>query len=641
MFDNGRKNIGVILCDIGNYYQKQVCRTLTSYALEKGYNLAFFSFFLCYGVNTKNGIAEANIINLIPYENFDGFIVCHDTFQNEEAVHDIFADIKSRTKAPVVTIRRKWEDFPGVLVENKGAIRNIVEHFIDVHHFDRIAFMSGPKDHPDAQVRLEDYKEALAGRGLPYKEEYVYYGDFWYGMSKEAAHYFVEECEERPQAIVCANDYMAVSLCNELINMGILIPDDIALSGFDDIWESIANIPPMTTVSIPTERMCKVAFKMIEQGMKGEELPQVQYLSPEIKIRNSCGCEGIDMSTMLKQSVGQKQDYEKMLEMFRFNTYMFVEMSAVTRAEELVYHTRLIGREDSYVKNFFICLGEGEGRRYPNYSSFAKGYPRRTKAVGSVLNCEYISTERFDTSELLPKEATVEDPMIYYFLPIHNQERTFGYFAVQYEGIHGCQKTFHSWLAILGNSLESLRLRLKTNALLDELNNLYVHDALTGLMNRRGFENYSREFYEKSQDEDRTMVIISIDMDNLKVVNDRFGHAQGDVALQAIGKAMKYAAGMQDVCTRIGGDEFAIVGLDYTEETVKELIDRFYESLRKFNVDSGLPYVVDASCGYYLIGQGQEITLESAMKYSDDRLYENKRERKKAKNDGVLRNENI
>lgn len=60
--------------------QKKDCYVLTSNVCVKGYNLAYFSFFLTYGGDTKNGRGEANIINLIPYENFDGFIVCHDTF---------------------------------------------------------------------------------------------------------------------------------------------------------------------------------------------------------------------------------------------------------------------------------------------------------------------------------------------------------------------------------------------------------------------------------------------------------------------------------------------------------------------------------------------------------------------------------
>lgn len=639
MFDNGRKNICVILCEVAAHYQEQVCRTLTSYARDKGYNLAYFTFFVCYGVYTKNGMGEANIINLVPYENFDGFIICHDTMQNEQAVKQIFAYIKERTRKPVVTLRRAWEDYPCILAENKGAIKEIVQHFVDVHHFDRIAFFSGPKDHPDAITRLADYKEGLASRGIDYDEEYVFYGDFWRKLSKEAAQYFIKTLPEIPQAVVCANDYMALSLCNELVNFGKIVPKDIAVSGFDDIWEATINMPPVTTVTMPVEKMSELAFATLERMMNGGDVPRVQTLRTVPVIRDSCGCQGMDMETAVRKRVRQSQEYEKILDLIRYNTYTFVEMSDVQRAQELVNHTRLLDVEDNYIKNFFICLGEGEGSQHPKYCSEKNGYPKQSQAVGAAINGAILQTETavFDTSDLLPREAVEQEPMIYYFFPLHNLNSTFGYFAISYEGTHSCGKSFHSWLAILGNVLEGMRLRQKTNALLDELNSMYVHDVLTGLLNRRGFEINSQEFYERSRTEKRTLVIISIDMDNLKIVNDKFGHKQGDIALQTIGKAILHAAEPGDVCARIGGDEFSVAGMDYNEQKAQGFVEKFNKYLEKFNRDSGRPYLVGASCGWYLISASHGISLEAAIVKSDEHLYETKRDKKKNHNDCVLR----
>ncbi len=639
MFDNGRKNICVILCEAAAHYQEQVCRTLTSYARDKGYNLAYFTFFVCYGVYTKNGMGEANIINLVPYENFDGFIICHDTIQNKQAVKQIFAYIKERTRKPVVTLRRAWEDYPCILAENKGAIKEIVQHFVDVHHFDRIAFFSGPKDHPDAITRLADYKEGLASRGIDYDEKYVFYGDFWRKLSKEAAQYFITKLPEIPQAVVCANDYMALSLCNELVNFGKIVPKDIAVSGFDDIWEATINMPPVTTVTMPVEKMSELAFETLERMMNGGDVPRVQTLRTVPVIRDSCGCQGMDMETAVRKRVRQSQEYEKILDLIRYNTYTFVEMSDVQRAQELVNHTRLLEVEDNYIKNFFICLGEGEGRQHPKYCSEKNGYPKQSQAVGAAVNGAILQTETavFDTSDLLPREAVEQEPMIYYFFPLHNLNITFGYFAISYEGTHSCGKSFHSWLAILGNVLENMRLRQKTNALLDELNNMYVHDVLTGLLNRRGFEINSQEFYEKSRTEKRTLAIISIDMDNLKIVNDKFGHKQGDIALQTIGKAILHAAEPGDICARIGGDEFSVAGMDYNEQKAQGFVEKFDEYLEKFNRDSGRPYLVGASCGWYLVSAFHGISLEAAIVKSDEHLYETKREKKKDHRDCVLR----
>lgn len=98
MFHNGRKNLCVVLSDPANHYQEQVCKTLTSLAQVRGYNLAYFACFTSYGVDTKNGRGQSNIINLIPYEKFDGFLICHDTLVDTQAVEQMFQYISSVQK---------------------------------------------------------------------------------------------------------------------------------------------------------------------------------------------------------------------------------------------------------------------------------------------------------------------------------------------------------------------------------------------------------------------------------------------------------------------------------------------------------------------------------------------------------------
>lgn len=82
---NGRKTIGIILFDITGYYQQQLVHTLSKTASKHGYNLLTFSAFTIYGSDTKNAAGEYNILHLIPYEHLDALIVCHDTFNSDEA----------------------------------------------------------------------------------------------------------------------------------------------------------------------------------------------------------------------------------------------------------------------------------------------------------------------------------------------------------------------------------------------------------------------------------------------------------------------------------------------------------------------------------------------------------------------------
>ena len=83
---NGRKTIGIILFDITGYYQQQLVHTLSKNASKRGYNLLTFSAFTIYGSDTKNAAGEYNILHLIPYEQLDALIVCHDTFNSNDAV---------------------------------------------------------------------------------------------------------------------------------------------------------------------------------------------------------------------------------------------------------------------------------------------------------------------------------------------------------------------------------------------------------------------------------------------------------------------------------------------------------------------------------------------------------------------------
>ena len=427
------------------------------------------------------------------------------------------------------------------------------------------------------------------------------------------------ELAEKPEVIVCANDYMASSLMNELIAKGFLVPDDIAVSGFDNIWESSITLPPITTVSVPVHDMVKQAVGLIEAMWRGETVPQKSYVNSEVIFRNSCGCETFNMQSMLAKRVRQMNEYQSIMDSNQSNTYMFIDLSDLDHVEGIEKSLR-VGAND-HIDSFFICLGEGRGEQYPKYCSPANGFAKKSKVVGGLFHKRACVFDAFETSQLLPKDVSEDKPMIYYFFPIHNNQFSYGYLAVSYEDNYSTNKTFNNWLAILGNALEMIHIKQKNQGLLQELNNLYVHDALTGLYNRRGFDSVSFEKYKKAKKEKKSFVIFAIDMDNLKVVNDRFGHMNGDLALRTIGEAMQAVAGKEDACARVGGDEYNVVGIGYTEDMAEQFVKDFNGYLEDFNEESELPYLVKASVGYCLLESEKKRDLEDCVNAADGKLY--------------------
>lgn len=623
---NGRKTIGIILFDITGYYQQQLVHTLSKTASKHGYNLLTFSAFTIYGSDTKNAAGEYNILHLIPYEQLDALIVCHDTFNSNEAVEELWKLVTERCQAPIISIRKKVNGCYNILVEDTDAIPAFVRHFHDVHHFDRIAFMSGPYNHPDAIFRLEKYKEAMAELGLDCPEEYIFEGNFWKDCALDASKHFMS-LKKRPQAIVCANDYMALSLCKELTLQGYSVPQDIAISGFDDVRDARANVPPLTTCYVSVSDMAKKAMETIDTLLNGKEAPACTFVPTKIIIRNSCGCESSTMKDLSLSRMYEVEFMEQLINQNAHNTFVSISLENMTSAEDIGDYLRL---EDvpGIARDFYLCLGIHGNGAYPQVKKKAPGFAKRSHSIYSLRDLNPISTSSFETKKLLPPEAIREEPMAVFFFPIHYLEYNFGYVAATSNGEEAQDTLFHSWLSLIGNTLENSRIRAKNQALLEKLNMLYHEDFLTKLYNRRGFEQFSEEEFSEAKKHNIKTMTLSIDMDNLKYINDVYGHSHGDLALQTIADAMRQACSGCEICARIGGDEFAVFGYDYSEDKAKQYTENFLQYLKDFNADSSLPYCVNASFGYTISDPSLSISREQYMKASDDLLYQNKRKRK-------------
>ena len=115
-------------------------------------------------------------------------------------------------------------------------------------------------------------------------------------------------------------------------------------------------------------------------------------------------------------------------------------------------------------------------------------------------------------------------------------------------------------------------------------------------------------------------MVLGIDMDNLKYINDVYGHAQGDIALCTIAKAMQAACENDEICARMGGDEFEVFAFQYNQEMADGFVERFQSYLESFNKTNDLPYQVNASTEYTITEPDSKKTLEDYIKESDSLL---------------------
>jgi diguanylate cyclase (GGDEF)-like protein len=153
---------------------------------------------------------------------------------------------------------------------------------------------------------------------------------------------------------------------------------------------------------------------------------------------------------------------------------------------------------------------------------------------------------------------------------------------------------------------------------------LALIDELTGLYNRRGFLSYANHLLGLSNRTQRGLILIYADLDDLKRINDYFGHEDGDKALICIAKVLQETFRSSDVIGRVGGDEFAILALEAKAESLDVLRKRIKENLKLAVRSSDSKYELALSLGIIYYNPEKPQTIEELLNRADGLMYEEK-----------------
>lgn len=184
--------------------------------------------------------------------------------------------------------------------------------------------------------------------------------------------------------------------------------------------------------------------------------------------------------------------------------------------------------------------------------------------------------------------------------------------------------------------LEESLITLKENNIV--LDTLSKSDALTGIMNRRGFYHAGEALLERNKQAGGRTLVAYIDMNNLKIINDRYGHDEGDFSIKLISELLMETAGSTGLVGRVGGDEFALImpalpAGEASEEDLNEekaFVARIYQRFGQYNEKSAKVYNITVSVGTCMVEAGDALTLKEAMTLADGKLYEEKQNRVKS-----------
>lgn len=617
------KKIALFVGEVSAEYQSGVASGIIEEVRQRGYSLHIFNNFGAYSANVFHGYGEKSIIHIPDMSRYDGVIIAGDTF-NVEGMYEELTEMLQHNGCPVICLRKEDTRFHSILSENYEPIRDMVEHFIQKHNFQRICYMSGKREMKDAQIRLKAYLDTMEKHGLPVTEHMIFHGNYWKNMGDEALDWFLEEGKPLPQVIVCANDYMAVSICDALHKRGIIVPDQISVSGFDDVEQARVSIPSLTSIKVNYQDMGQKAVHMLENLWQGrdahEGIGSVEIIS---KYRGSCGCaQSID-----EEAVRNLFHYKEQLQSALYHgSSMYVDLENTDTFRALMN----VGR--AYISairfnQIFVCMCDEQERQEEKAAMMSQYTEHMILRNVMTMKEDVAHEERFLRRDLLP-EAYRREGEILYISTLHERNDCFGYVVLTTDSPDDLRYQFQTWISSMSMALAKVQM-YQENQVLNEMRQQYGRDALTGIPNRREMESVLQKQYDHLRQSGEGFFVVSVDMDGLKYINDHFGHLEGDEALKALAEILEAEQGERGVAARTGGDEFQICIATQSQGIVEARIAAIRQQIDQFNDRKEKPYELSASIGYARCDQC--VPLLNCLQQADKNMYQEKSGKKMAR----------
>lgn len=633
-----QKNIAVLMTGLDSDAQAETLRGIEEYGKARGYNIAVFLWFTGAFEREKHNLGEINLAKLPDLNLFDGVIVFANAMhkpENKRFIEEIIAEVT----VPVVGVGCRIGDSYGIYSDCYSAMKAVVEHFIVEHGMSRIHFVRGVEGNPDAEARYAGYKDALKEHGIPFDEDRVSLGDFYVTGGEFAAKEILSSKLEFPEAIVCANDIMALTICDILVEHGYSIPEDVAIAGYDYTNEGRFHNPTLMTVRSNFVELGKLTCQTLIDAAQGKEPDREVLLPDEVVLAESCGCKGPDIISMNEQT---KLHY------------------SADVAHRIMMHQQILLEKD-------LVEGDGFQDWIQSMRKFIKDVnPRefyccvKDNFVESILESDVLVQQDVSIEEMLEftedsnvviayKDGKFKDkanfksclcldnlfmetkePKTYIFTTIHYLERNFGYFVFVDSAFPITNPMFIHFMINMGHSLENIRKQSLLKNVMGHLDELYIRDSLTGAYNRFGMERFFAEIKKKCLMSRVRMQLSFIDLDDLKKINDEFGHEEGDRVINQVAKILKDNAGRFYVI-RYGGDEFIVLGNVKGEKEVEDYWRKVQKDVDVYNESTKRKAKISLTIGYDVFTVGPETSLEECISVADNLMYDKKKAKKQGR----------
>lgn len=626
---NKSKVIGFCGSYLFNQLPIQFIKQLRQQGLQYGYHLIALSCGSDSAKDTDETIGDQYLIDLIRYIPLTGMVVLSETIKNPTLLEHIRIICREKN-IPVFSIDASLDGCYNMISDNAGGFEQMVRHVVEFHGCRKVNMLAGWKGDFYSEQRVSVFKKVLEENSIPIEEERIKYADFWDIPARKAVREFMKSPLPVPEAIVCANDSMAIAACAELQKFGYSVPEDIIITGFDGIQSGQNHFPVLTTCEPDFQEAASFIVHELEKFNTNQYFKAYDHPFHFIpKIQQSCGCKPKTFHN-LNQVISTL--YENLGDSAWHSISMNQLISANLNNESIPELSKILPEHVNLWKSYFrfSCVKSSMFSSCKVEDNFTNMVSILDIRSGNVSNANKI----FPIEEFIPNMDDIENADTFIVRLLNSGKTVYGYNVEGFQeiderGMQRCNDFAFFLSYCLNTVVHNAKQKELTEGLIKanhEISMMSLHDPMTGLFNRRGFYHCVEKILKDEQNAGKYLYIFSIDMNHLKYINDTFGHSEGDFAITTLSQALLKVSGSSALCARFGGDEFVVVipHADKDAYTALEFYNKILNEFASANVIYQKPYKIEASVGMSYQEVSTAIDIEALLAEADKYMYQMK-----------------
>ena len=575
------------ICILLSRLYKPACRQLLRGMLRQlrctGYTAVVFQMNEDSG-NAKIAQGELNLLHLLRFELFDGVIFAPYTFSKAYA-KVIGSFLTENCSVPLVCVGNEESSGLRVWCDDRAEFAELVRHLIGVHGCKDILCLTGPAELAVSGSRYAGYCDAMQEAGLRVQDPV--YGDFWTAAPAALAAEIAAGQRGMPDAIVCGNDIMAVSLCDALLSHGIAVPGQIRITGYDGDAESRVHVPSVTTYQTPQRQIGIQAACTLLEAVTGTAQIPCEHEQGQMLCRESCGCRN--------ETVRQEPPDLLQMEHELLDDHLSATLHDTTTLNELIggiYKTlyTFLPMSRFGTDNFYLCL-------CTDWDSSHAAADRQTyRTEGYADRMTFINHDRqehYAAAELLPASVWTEYAgKTLVISAAHFMDRCFGCFCLALDGdVDVCGFNYVRFCREVCNGLELLRVRNDLCKLIFRKYIAQSRDDLTGLYLLDQCEQIWNQTAELAAFYGEDIYYAAISLGGLREAADEAGKAARDQIIVAFANLLTQCCTGREQAFRVSGEGFAVTGTGHDPAAcLEKLTDTLNEHFRQYCLYTGVPY---------------------------------------------------